>query len=43
MDNNTIGLLLVDIAMALGLYKLGGIPWAVGSLLGSAFYFLVLR
>ena len=43
MDNHTIGLIFLDIAMALGFYKLGGIPLAVGSLLGSAFYFIVLR
>lgn len=43
MDNHTIGLIFIDIAMALGWYKLCGPAYAIGSLVGSAFYFSFLR
>ena len=42
MNNLTIGLIFMDIAMAIGFYKLGGTYYAVCSLLGSAVYFMFL-
>lgn len=43
MDNTIIGLIFLDIALAMGFYHLLGPLGAVGSLIGSAIYFLLLR
>lgn len=43
MNNTIIGLIFIDIALALGFYHWLGPVAAIGSLVGSAVYFLFLR
>lgn len=43
MDNSTIGLIMLDVAMALGFGKLLGFWAGIASLIGSAFFFSFLR